>query len=142
MWKRVVVTGLLALNLFTAIGLFPATAYAAQEEYCRGTGTTFLGFPTWYRYVYEWDGTSCKVNVGLDNPKSLSLVMLAVFEIVLRIGGIAAVIYVVYGGFQYIIARAEPDRARGARTTIQNALIGLVITLFASAIVNLIARSI
>jgi hypothetical protein len=52
-----------------------------------------------------------------------------------------AVAFVIYGGFQYINSRGEPDRAASGRKTIINALIGLVLAMIAVAIVSFIGRS-
>jgi hypothetical protein len=75
-------------------------------------------------------------------PESIIPILMAIFEILLYIGGVVAVVFVIYGGIQYIISQGEPDRIRGARTTIINALVGLVIVILSTAIVNLIARNI
>jgi SNF family Na+-dependent transporter len=136
-------TAFVALNLLLAGSVFfPATASAATEAQCSGSGNTFLGFPTWYKYLdHSWEGgdLGCDIRFSVTSTRDIGRVMLAIFEIVLRIAGIVTVVFIVYGGFQYLIARGEADRAKAARTTIMNALIGLVIALFASAAVNLIA---
>ncbi|HTE57396.1 MAG TPA: pilin [Verrucomicrobiae bacterium] len=74
-------------------------------------------------------------------PDDVGKVLLAIFEIVLYVGGIVAVVFVVYGGFLYLTSSGEPEKAKNARTTIINALIGLAITMLATAIVNLIGRN-
>ncbi len=51
------------------------------------------------------------------------------------ISGTLAVLFIVYGGFQYITAGADEERIRKARRTIRNALIGIVVVLFSYAIV-------
>lgn len=103
---------------------------------------TFLKFPTWYKYIIDPSstGTECKLafNPLTDTPK----VLLAVFEIILRIGGLLAVGMIIYGGIQYILSQGEPDKAKGARSTILNAIIGLVISMSAVVIVNLIGKNI
>lgn len=52
-----------------------------------------------------------------------------------------AVGFIIFGGFQYMLSQGEPERTKGARSTILNALIGLAISLSAVAIVNLIGRN-
>ena len=101
----------------------------------------FLGFPTLYEYlspqVVEGE---CKIqftNFVTDTPK----ILLAVFDIILRAGGLLAVGFIIYGGIQYIISQGEPDKIKGARTTIINAMVGLVITMSAVVIVNLIGKN-
>ena len=67
---------------------------------------------------------------------------MAGFEIILRIGSVVAIGFVIFGGFQYIISQGEPERIKNSRTTIINAIVGLVVTIFASAIVSLIGNAI
>lgn len=124
----------------------PATA----QGVCGDENTSFLSFPTWYKYLDKAPGSGgrCDIAVPKDDEGNTRIdqvvtpVLLAVFEIILRIGGIAAVGFIIFGGFQYLISQGEPDRTKGAKNTILNAVIGLVVTLSASAIVNLIGRNI
>jgi hypothetical protein len=118
-----------------------AVSAQAQGVCAEDENTSFLGFPTWYKYLSrsEVDG-NCELNFSVT--QDAGKVLLAVFEIILRIGGLAAVGFIIFGGFQYLISQGEPDRTKGAKSTILNAVIGLVIALTATAIVNLIARNI
>ncbi len=144
-WRRGLIVLFLAVQVISVGAvLLPAAAAAAgtNRDLCSGSGSTFLNFPTWYKYIYTWTGTECRIDFDINNPNTIAGVLLAIFEIVLRIGGIAAVIFIVYGGFQYLMARGESDRTRGARQTIINALIGLMIAIFATALVNFIAGNI
>ena len=59
-------------------------------------------------------------------------------EILLRIAGLVAVVYVVMGGFKYMTSQGEPENLKQAQGTIINALIGLVIAMLATAVVNVI----
>lgn len=98
----------------------------------------FLKFPYWYKYIAK--GAECTPQIGSLND--IWLIAAAVVEILLRIAGIAAVAYLIYGGVNYILSQGEPDKTKQARTTITNALGGLIIAIFATAIVTFIARSI
>jgi Type IV secretion system pilin len=99
--------------------------------------------PTWYKYLNsKVEGGKCTPMFGFENKNDVVRVLLAVFEIILFIGGVAAVFYVVYGGFLYITSSGEPDKARNGRTTIINAIVGLFICLSATAIVNLVGRNV
>lgn len=99
----------------------------------------FLGFPTWYEYIR--DANSC-TKITIDNINDVWLIIAAIIEILLRVAGIAAVLFVMYGGFQYLTSEAEPETVNKARKTIINALIGLAISVFAAVLVNFIAGSI
>lgn len=164
-FKRLIAAGFLIMNLtFTAVVFMPNTASAAVDEACSNS-SSFLGFPTWYKYLdvgrkdtKNKDGVithtdECAV-IGptttdpvdgkekFDWTRAGGRILLAVFEIILRVGGILAVAYVTFGGFKYIFSQGEPDKIKGARSTIVNALIGLAIAASATAIVNLIGRNI
>jgi hypothetical protein len=140
--KLIAGASLLLLVFVSANGLSPAVANAGPAD-CRGTSGSFLNFPTWYKYLEpQWDASinGCKLN--FEFPNDIAAVGFAVFEIVLRVAGIAAVGYVMYGGFLYLTSTGEPERSKNGRTTIINALTGLFIAMLATAIVNLVARNI
>ena len=52
--------------------------------------------------------------------------------------GIIAVIVIVIGGVRYMTSQGEPDKIKGAKNTITYALVGLIVTLAAFAITNLV----
>jgi len=100
---------------------------------------TFFSFPTWYEYLKP-DPTTCAPTItGLND---VWLIVAAVIEILLRVGALAAIGLVIYGGFEYMTSRGEPEKTNQARQTIINALVGLVITVLAAVIVNFVAGSI
>jgi Type IV secretion system pilin len=117
-------------------------AFAVASAQCQKN--SFFGLPTWYKYldvVYDSTSESCVITNKGDDAVSVGfLIGLAVFEILLAIAGLLAVVFVTYGGYKFIIAQGEPDKIAGARKTILNALIGLVIAVLASQIVAFIAR--
>lgn len=124
-------------SLLTVLLLVPKSALAAGK--CEKEVAGFLNFPTWYKYIIESEGPPCQLKPEL--MANVPGVLLAIFEIILRVGGILAVVMVLYGGFQFILSQAEPDKVKGARGTIINAIIGLIITMSAVAIVNLIGKN-
>lgn len=124
-------------SLLTALLLVPKNALAAGP--CQQSVGGFLDFPTWYKYIIQNPGPPCELKPDL--LANMPLVLLAVFEIILRVGGLLAVVMVLYGGIQFILSQGEPDKTKGARTTIMNAIIGMVISISAVAIVNLIGKN-
>lgn len=113
----------------------PQTAGAA----CEGR---FLTMPTWYRGLVEQRGGECNIKSPGKTKQSLATfiwtIALNVVEILLHIVGYAAVGYIIYGGFIYLTSTGQPDKITGAKRSIMNAAIGLVISIFAIAIVNVI----
>lgn len=99
----------------------------------------FLGFPTWYKYIQDPNDPAM---VKVTSINDVWLVVAAIIEILLRVAGMVAVAFVIYGGFQYVTSQAEPDAVNKARQTIVSALIGLAISILAAAAVNFVAGSI
>lgn len=78
---------------------------------------------------------------GLDssgNPSN-ELFINAV-NIIIGILAAIAFISIVYGGFKYVISRGEPDKIGKAKDIILYSLIGLVISMSAFGIVNLVIK--
>ena len=158
MIKSLIISILTIFGLSTALPVVYTSHVSAQApNVCSSESNGFLGFPTWYKYLDPVQSPDGSCEIALDpgtvanpdakqNPEvvasSIGKVLLAVFEILLRIAGLAAVGFVMFGGFQYLISQGEPDRTKGAKTTILNAMIGLAIAISATAIVNIIGRNI
>lgn len=103
---------------------------------CATKGINFI--PPWYKYLDGEIDSTGKCSVIFNPPGDISKIVVALLEIVLRVGALVAVGYVVYGGFQYMLSQGEPDRTKNARNTIVNAVIGLAIAVLATAIVNFV----
>jgi hypothetical protein len=108
---------------------------------CQPAGARII--PTWYKYL---DGQivagKCTPMIDFtNNPENIVKVLLAIFEILLFVGGAAAIGFIMYGGFQYLISQGEPERTKAAKSTVLNAIIGLAISMSAVAIVNLIGNN-
>ena len=104
---------------------------------------TFFGIPPWYKYLAvagKLNG-QCQITT-LNLPGDLTLVALGFLDILLRVAGIAAVGYVVYGGIQYVVSQGEPARTKAAQGTIINALIGLAVTIISVALVSFIGNAV
>lgn len=114
-------------------------------EICTPLNGDFFGLPTWSKYLnHVWVNTYEPISNAnelycsptLNRAGDIWLVVLAVIDIVLRIIGMAAVAWIIWGGIQYITSQGEPDRTRSAKDTILNAIIGLVIAMMAVVIVG------
>ena len=58
------------------------------------------------------------------------------------IGGILALLFLIIGGFRYVMSFGNPDQAESAKKTITYAIIGLILTISAYTLVKLIAQAI
>lgn len=64
------------------------------------------------------------------------------FNIVLSIAGVGALGLLIYGGYNYMVSRGDPERIKGARETITSAIIGLLFIIFSLVILQVIAGDI
>jgi len=113
---------------------------------------SILGLVPWYVYLTptrnsytgrcdfkEFSNTDPGSLFGLHSP--LFLIGLAVLNDLIRVAALVSVGYVIYGGIQYAVSQGSPDATHKAQQTIINALIGLVLSILAAAIVGFIGNS-
>lgn len=137
-----VVSMLFVSTLSAQVFLGPTKVSAAVPDKC---AKRILDFPVWYEYLEvngDCDITGPTNGGEFDWPKAVGYVAIALVEIMLRIAGLVAVGFVIYGGFRFIVSQGEPENAKAARETIINAIIGLIITIVAAAVVNFVAKAI
>jgi hypothetical protein len=110
---------------------------------------SFLTFPVWYRGLIDQSSTDCSLAPPSDpqfNPSGsdagigtyVGIIALNVIEMVLQLIGYIAAFFILYGGFIYLTQSSEASKIEKARKTIIGAAVGLVISIFSVAIVNLI----
>src|SRR5690606_16654835 len=105
-------------------------------------GSSFFGLPRWYEYLDGENDALGKCVPTVNNGADIWLIVLAVIDALLRVSAVVAVGFVVYGGIQFIVSQGEPDKTNQARNTIINAMVGLVISMVASAITSFIGNQI
>jgi hypothetical protein len=127
--------------------------------------STFLGLVPWYEYIPEghfWVTTSnngdfCGFHMNFlnttgnmnnetvtgVNQSNLNVIWwigLAIFEDLLRVAGVAAVGFVIYGGIRYTTSQGSPEQTGAALGTILHALIGLAIAIVAATSIAFLAK--
>lgn len=101
----------------------------------------FFGLPVWWKYLSPKPlPPTCEIK-KFDVPDDIWLVVLAGIEMLLWVAGMAAVVMVIVGGYKYMSAVGNTEKTVSARRTIINALIGLAITVIATAFVSFIGKS-
>lgn len=112
---------------------------------CAG-GKRFLTFPAWYNGIVEPDCSIKKIENGAGHENDLRnlvfRIILNIVEIILQLVAYATIVFLIKGGFNYMTSTGDPGKIGNAKKTIQNALIGLVISLAAVAIINLAGATI
>lgn len=114
------------------------------------TNQNFFALPTWYKYLqsagylkYSEFSQACEVQIEEKfDLHFFTLIGLGILDIMIRIAGLVAVGFVIFGATQYITSRGEPDKAKKALGTIINALVGLAIAVVAAAAVSFIGREV
>lgn len=129
---------LLLLGLLLALSFFVPSPIAYAKTAAECNTQSFFGIPTWYEYLSFDD--SCSVDTDVAN--AIILIIFAATDILLYLGGFIAAFYILYGGFQFIMAQGSPDKITSARQTLLNAVIGLIIVMVASQAIGFIAKRI
>ncbi len=124
-----------------------ATAEPAWAEVTITTGGTdncaknYLGFRPWF---YDTSGKICSGgNIVQPDKNDQDAITVFVWTIILNITfdltlavGYIAVAMVIYGGYLYIMAQGDPGKAAKGQHTLVSAVIGVVVAMGASVIVN------
>lgn len=96
-------------------------------------------FVPWYKYLdSEGSGKDCKPKVDGDYVGAASKIGLAVLDTLTRLAGVLALGYVLYGSIQYITSQGSQNGVAAAKSTITNAIAGLVVALLAIGFVQFI----
>jgi hypothetical protein len=131
-----------ALILMSSFGLLmaaPQTA-AAIDKSC----PTFMVFKAWYCGLADSNGDIGPVTTDGSSGTKLSVfiwtIVANVIDDVFRLVGLVAAGYIIWGGYQYMLARGDSSKIANAKNTIMRAITGLIIAILASAIVNVFMR--
>lgn len=116
----------------TMTAALPQTAFAACND-------RLLTLPTWYQGLTDGN---CQIKApkgdkGLQN--FIWTIALNIVEMILQIVAYITIGFIIFGGYKYMISAGSADGMVKARKTITNAIVGLLISIFSIAIVNLIS---
>jgi hypothetical protein len=105
---------------------------------------SFLGIPTWYKYLPGEETTETLTQTTVCTPQLNSLadvwlIGAAILDILLRLAALLAVFYIVFAGVKYIQSQGQPDQTKKAKDALVNAIVGLVIAVTAAVLVSFIA---
>jgi len=149
--KILLIAVIVAGNVFVAAAA-PAMAADAPSATgsCSSTETNPLSFfPAWYDGLYCGNGvikspgdTSLGKDSGTRFATWLSIIAMNIVRMLLYVVGYASVIFIIYGGFKYMIQGDSSSGTVSARKTIQNAVIGLVISIMSVSIVTFVVQKV
>jgi hypothetical protein len=109
----------------------PLTHVAAACQ----TGT-FFSFPSWDACLNHDATTGAPV---LDKLDDIWLVAFPLVESMIRAAGYISVAFIIWGGVKYIRSEGNASEMTGAKDTIRNALIGLILCVSSVAVVQYVA---
>ncbi len=128
-----------ALVFVVSVGGTTLTVATPQIAFAAGCDAHLLTFPAWYNGLTD---DKCNIQGPKDGlPKFIWKIALNLLDIGLQLVGYVSVIFIILGGFKYMTSTGSPDGIAKARSTILNAIIGLGISIFSVAIVNIVAGS-
>lgn len=116
-----------------------------------GCEKSFFGLIQWYHYLPGGPGgdfQGCSIANFTFLPSNgpprvfsdIPLVLLAVVDDLLRIAGLVAVGFVIYGAFQYVGSQGQSEKTARAQNTITDALIGLAVAVIAISAVSFLGN--
>jgi hypothetical protein len=114
-----------------------------QTSFAAGCDGHLLTLPAWYNGLSEPSGDTCRMTDPGKYPGGLSAYIwkigLNIVDMILQLVGYICVGFIIFGGYKYMISAGSPDGMTKARKTITNAIVGLLLSIFSVAIVNLIS---
>lgn len=85
----------------------------------------------------EWgpEGANCVIS-GVPTLACIWVVLQNLINAATFLSGVVAVLLIIYAGYQYLTSEGDPAKVESARKTITFTIIGIVIVIFAFAIVR------
>lgn len=128
----------------------PAPQVRAADVSCGSNPIAFL--PRWYEGLCKSGPNGTVVikspadmggtDTGAQLGSWLSVVGLNIVTIILYIVGYVSLFFIIWGGFKYMTQGDSSSGTVAARKTIQNAIIGLILSILSVAIVQFIVGAI
>lgn len=88
------------------------------------------------RTVCPGGGNSC--NTGLPQVSFSGSELQTILQIVFGTIGALAVLFIIIGGFRFVISAGDPEDTSKAKSTIFYALIGLIVAVSAEALISFV----
>ena len=135
---------IISAALLMSFSVISSITFTVPRTYAASCESYILTFPAWYNGVVSGSPPNCEVKIGGGSDDAfignIVTIVLNIVEIILQLIGYASVIFIIIGGFRYMTSAGDPNGIKAAKVTIMNAIIGLIITLSAVAIVNIVGN--
>lgn len=109
------------------VGLLPRAASAQDRQWCGSSA--YIAVPCLFGE-----------DEGLAGADSFGELVIAVINILLIVVASISVLFIIIGGFRYVLAHGNEEQAEGAKKTIIHAIVGLVIVIMSFAIIQIIGN--
>lgn len=86
--------------------------------------------------------TGLPSNGGVSASGTVNSLLVRVINILLFVTAGIAVLFVIVGGFWYITSAGSPEGSKKGKTTVVNAIIGLVIIVLSYVIINVVINTV
>lgn len=107
-----------------AVLSLPAAAQSPEQSACEGSGGT-------------WGGGGCT-----QGTRTLSGTIKSVGNILIFITGAISVLMIIIGGLRYVLSGGDQGTLTSAKNTILYAIVGIVVSVAAFAIVNFVLKNV
>ena len=81
-------------------------------------------------------------STGILNTKSGLDLLVSVIKLMLTFAGAVAVMFIIIGGFQYITSAGNAEQAEKGRSTVVNAVIGIIVIVLSYTIINVVINTV
>ena len=76
------------------------------------------------------------------SERPITDLLVKIIQILLAVAFLISVLFLVYGGFQYVFSAGSDDKAKAGRKTVLNSLIGIAIIILSYVIVQIVVRAV
>ena len=138
MKKKIIFLIAVLIGAFSSLAVLPVQSSYAAGAKC----PSYMGLRPWYDGLTKSGDCS-----AIDESKfqqgqlgnSIWLIVLNVASDIMSVVGYLAIIFVIWGGYQYMMAQGDPGKVAKGKKTITNALVGLGICMMASIITGTVS---
>lgn len=136
--KQLITNVLVTIVFVSIFALIPvSTTYYAHAQTSTTTTTTSSGD----RVQSGLDSiSSAYPDTVVTKDSTLASLAKKVIDVALYVSAMLAVLFIIYGGYQYIFSAGNDETAKSGRKTLFNALIGLAIIVLSYIIVQVVYR--
>lgn len=124
---------LMAIGVVSGSGILSERAMAVD-----GCSETFLGLKPWFDGLLNASDCSVKTPTQDELPSFVWTIVLNIIYDVMLVVGTVAMGFIIYGGYLFIVSEGDTSKAGKAKKTLSAAVIGLIIAVLATLIVNMI----